>query len=183
MKSSIARGLLTIVAGALFLAASSAALAQQKFKYSFKAPEGIQKYTAQHALDVTDVPGHQIRVASLHAKFGDVAPEFDGVKATEEFTWLTSDYTNRSGRFSGYTVTHMANGDKIFNRFEGLTQTTLGPDGAGKAAFASVTTLTGGTGKFATLRGGLKGSGVTDFKTGTTANPTEGEYWFEKAGN
>ena len=43
-----------------------------------------------------------------------------------------------------------------------------------------MSTLTGGTGKFATLRGSLRGTGNTDFKTGTSGNVTEGEYWFEK---
>jgi hypothetical protein len=43
-----------------------------------------------------------------------------------------------------------------------------------------VTTLTGGTGKFATIQGTLRAGGVTDFKTGTSGNVTEGEYWFEK---
>jgi len=187
MKSLIARssGLaLAIAVGTAFLVAPSAGLAQQKFKYSFKSPEGISKYTAQHALDVGDVPGHQVRVASLHAKFGDVAPEYDGVKAVEEFTSISSDYINGSGRFVNYAVTHMANGDKVFGRIEGLSQTTIAADGARKTSYTFVSTLTGGTGKFATLRGTLRGSGSTDFKTGVTANPTEGEYWFEKpAGN
>lgn len=71
-------------------------------------------------------------------------------------------------------------GDKIFTRAEGLAQTTLGAEGAGKTAYSFVSTLVGGTGKFASIRGTLEGSGITDFKTGTTANPTEGEYWFEK---
>jgi hypothetical protein len=79
-----------------------------------------------------------------------------------------------------YAVLQMANGDKIFNQSEGLSQTSVGADGGKKTTFSTVTTLSGGTGKFATIRGTLRGSGLTDFKTGTSGNVTEGEYWFEK---
>jgi hypothetical protein len=41
-----------------------------------------------------------------------------------------------------------------------------------------VTTLTGGTGKFKGIRGTLRGSGLTDFKT-SGGGETEGEYWIE----
>jgi hypothetical protein len=43
-----------------------------------------------------------------------------------------------------------------------------------------VVTLTGGTGKFEGIRGTLRGTGFTDFKTGTSHAQTEGEYWIEK---
>jgi hypothetical protein len=52
-------------------------------------------------------------------------------------------------------------------------------DGSRRTAVTSVTTLTGGTGKFATIRGTLRSAGGTDFTRGTGAK-TEGEYWFAK---
>jgi hypothetical protein len=183
MTTMTARGvrrLLTIAAGGTFLFASTAALAQQKMKFSFTAPPGVTKYTQQHVLDVSDVPGHQIRIASLHTKYAAQAPEYDGVKVVESFGWLTSDYIGGSGRFTQHSVAHMANGDKMLSRTEGLVQTSTGAEGAGKTTFSTVTTLTGGTGRFATIRGTIKGAGVTDFKTGPTPSPSEGEYWFEK---
>jgi hypothetical protein len=183
MKTLTARAtsvLLAIVAGGLFLIAPTGSWAQQKYKFYFKDPGGLTKYTEQHVLDVGDVPGHQIRVASLQTKFANVAPEYDGVKVVEIMGWLTSDYIGASGRFTQYGVLLMANGDKIFNRSEGLAQTSIGADNGRKTSFSTVTTVTGGTGKFATIRGTIRGSGITDFKTGTTSNPSEGEYWFEK---
>ena len=184
MKTLAARKLhLTIaivMAGGLFLIAPTNSWAQQKFKYFFKEPVGVSKYTQQHVLDVGDVPGHQIRVASLQSKFTDTAPEYDGVKVTEIALWLTSDYIDASGRFTSYGISHMANGDKIFTRAEGIGQTSIGPDGWRKTSYSTVTTIVGGTGKFATIRGTIKGGGTTDFKTGTTGNPSEGEYWFVK---
>jgi hypothetical protein len=183
MKTLTARGmsmLLTIAAGSLFLIAPTGSWAQQKHKYFFKDPGGLTKYTQQHALDVGDVPGHQIRVASLQTKFANEAPEYDGVKVVENMGWLAADYIGASGHYTGYGVLLMANGDKIFNRSEGLVQTSIGADGGRKSSFSTVTTLTGGTGKFATIRGTIRGSGITDFKIGANSNPSEGEYWFEK---
>jgi hypothetical protein len=183
MKTLTARGmsvLLAIAAGGLILITPTGSWAQQKYKFYFKDPGGLTKYTEQHALDVGDLPGHQIRVASLQTKFANVAPEYDGVKVVESMGWLASDYIGGSGRYTQYAVSLMANGDKIFHRIEGLVQTSIGADGGRRTSFSSVTTLTGGTGKFATIRGTIRGSGITDFKTGATSNPSEGEYWFEK---
>ena len=64
----------TLAAGCVLLAASTSGWAQQKQKYLYKGPPGITKYVEQHAIDVGDVPGHQIRVAQLHTTYGDDAP-------------------------------------------------------------------------------------------------------------
>ncbi len=183
MKTLTARRqglLMTAVTVGLLLITPTSSWAQQKFKYAFKDPVGVTKYTQQHLLDVGDVAGHQIRVASLQTKFTDTAPEYDGVKVTETAAWLTSDYVNGSGRFMTYGISHMANGDKIFTRTEGLSQTSTGADGAKSTSYSTVTTIVGGTGKFASIRGTIRGGGTTDFKTGTTGSPSEGEYWFAK---
>lgn len=156
-----------------------AAVAQQKMKYIFSAiVQG--KYIEQHVLEVGDIPGHQIRVAALNTKYAEDAPVFDGVKVAESSSWLSSDYINGSGRFLQYSILQMANGDKIYQNIEGQTQTSIASDGGRKTSYSTVTLIKGGTGKFATIRGILRGSGVTDFKTGPTNNPVEGEYWFEK---
>jgi hypothetical protein len=183
MKSLPARAmrvLLAIAAGGLLMVASASSWAQQKQKYLFKDPGGLTKYTQQHVLDVGDVPGHQIRVAALQTKYANEAPQYDGVRVVESAGWLSSDYIDGSGHFSQYSVLQMANGDRIFNRTQGLSQTSVGADGGKKTTFSTVTTLSGGTGKFATIRGTIRGSGSTDFKTGTSGNVSEGEYWFEK---
>jgi hypothetical protein len=155
------------------------ALAQQKLKYTFNA-NVTSKYIEQHVLDVGDLPGHQIRVAALTTKYGEEAPVFDGIKVAESSGWISSDYINGSGRFMQYSVLQMANGDKIYQTIEGQSQSSTAPDGGRKSSYSTVTSIRGGTGKFATIRGVLKGSGTIDFKTGPTSNSVEGEYWFEK---
>jgi hypothetical protein len=172
--------LIVILAFVTGLLATDPAWAQEKQKFFFKAPPGVTKYTQQHALDVGNVPGHQIRIWELHAKYAAEAPVYDGVKVTEAWGRGFSDITNGSGRSFAYTTSQLENGDKIFSTSEVLIHTVTGPDGARQSRFNSVVTLTGGTGKFKGIRGMLRGTGFTDFKTGTSDSQTEGEYWIEK---
>jgi hypothetical protein len=160
--------------------AAPGAWAQEKHKYFFKAPPGVSKYTQQHVIDVGDVAGHQIRVYELHTKYTTEAPVYDGIRVVEGWGWGSSDYTNGSGPAVSYGTAVLENGDKIFSRAEILTQTVVGPDGARKSRFNVVAALTGGTGRFKGIRGTLRTTGATDFKTGTSDVVTEGEYWIEK---
>jgi hypothetical protein len=166
--------------GCLMFFASSAGWAQQKQKYVSKGASGTTKYVEQHAIDVGDVPGHQIRVARLQTTYADDPPAFDGVKVVGSSASLSSDYIDGNGRFVVYSVLLMANGDKIYERGEAITRTSTAEDGSKKTSFSEVFTITGGTGKFSTIRGTLRQTGATDFKLGTSDNVTEGEYWFEK---
>lgn len=180
-RYKLARSLFAVAATVgLTISGMSNGSAQEKQKYFFKTPAGIAKYTQQHVIDVGDVPGHQLRVYELHSKFGTDAPVYDGVKVVEAWTRAASDYTNGSGRNSGYGVALLANGDKIFSVVDVISQSKAGPDGAKKTTFTSVSRFVGGTGKFKGMRGTLMGTGTTDFKTGTSDNVTEGEYWIEK---
>lgn len=167
------------VAG-LTLFGISSAWAQEKHKFFFKVPPGVAKYTQQHAIDVGDVPGHQIRIFEVNSKYTAEAPVYDGVKVVEGWGRQYSDYTNGSGNSWGYSVSLLENGDKIFSRVELLAHTKVSPDGARTFRYTSVTTLTGGTGRFKSIRGTLLNSGDSDLKTGLSNVQTEGEYWFEK---
>jgi len=158
----------------------SQANAQEKHRFSFNTPPGVAKYTQQHVIDVGDVPGHQVRIYEIHTKYTTEAPVYDGVKVVEAWTRGASDYTNGSGHAQNYAISVMENGDKIFSRAEILTHALASTEGSRGSKFTTVVTLTGGTGKFKGIRGTLRSSGQTDFKTGTSGVVTEGEYWFEK---
>ena len=177
--SGVARVLAVLVAAWLG-AVSGAALAQERHKYSFKAPPGTTKFAQTQVLDVGDVPGHQMRITESLSKYPGDAPVFAGVKVTEARGVLVSDYVEGSGTALTYIVSTLENGDKIFSRATILTHTSVGADGARRTSFTSVTTLTGGTGKFTNIRGTLRGSGFSDMKSGTSGTVAEGEYWFEK---
>jgi hypothetical protein len=153
------------------------ASAQQKREFLYKAPPGISKYEEQHAIDVGDVSGHQVRVYSVHTVYTQEAPVYEGVKARESWLRALSDYTDGSGHASGYIVTLLESGEKVFGRWEGITQTKVNAEGAKTTKVNTVTTFTGGTGKFKGIRGTVRGVATTDFRT--ASGTTEGEYWFE----
>jgi hypothetical protein len=177
MKSSYR--LVLALAVVLIGAFGAGALAQEKQKYSFKTPPGVTKYEEQHAIDVRDVPGHQVRVFSSHSVYAQEAAVYDGVKVKEEWTRALTDYTEGNGRIIGYYVDLLENGDKIFARSEGTSQTTVNTDGSKVTKGYSVRTLTGDTGKFKGIRGTLHSVTATDFKT-VSDSLIEGEYWIEK---
>ena len=172
-----------IICGALVPAAlvfaSTDLRAQEKQKYLFKTPAGVSQYVQQHAIDVGDVSGHQVRVYEIHSTYANEAPVYDGVKVKEAWTRSVSDYTDGSGRSFGYGVAVLENGDKIFSRFELTTQTSVSADGSKTTRSYSVTNITGGTGKFKGIHGTLRGVTDTDFKHLAGA-VTEGEYWIER---
>jgi hypothetical protein len=169
----------SLIAGWILLSSGHAG-AQEKHRYFFKTPEGVAKYTQQHVIDVGDLPGHQVRVFELHTKYAGDAPAYDGVKVAEIWTRGMSDYTNGSGHAQQYSVNVLENGDKIFTRGEVLISTAIAADGSRTSKVTNIVTLTGGTGKYKGIRGTLRASALTDFKTGTSNTVTEGEYWFEK---
>lgn len=154
--------------------------AQEKMKYHFSGKPEYSKYGQQHSIDVGDVPGHQLRVADLITKYGADAPVYAGVKVLGSRSVFTSDYTDGNGRFQSHIVMDMANGDRMYQRSEGLTHTVGAADGTRKTSFSTVTTITGGTGKFTAVRGILRTTAFTDLKLGISGTVTEGEYWFEK---
>ena len=150
--------------------------AQEKHKIAFKALPANSKYTQQLATDVGDVPGHQVRVLELHQVYPTDPPAFEGVKLKEAWTHGYSDYVDINGHGWGYVVYTLENGDKIFGRYDGTSQTTQSSEGK-QSAFSGVTTLTGGTGKFRGIRGMLRNTSSFDPKSGFNETQQEGEYW------
>jgi len=171
---------LVLVLPALLLLGAGEASAQQKHKYFFKPPPGTSKYTQTHLMEIGDVPSHQMRMAELQSKFGEDAPAYDGVKVRESRAVIVSDYVAGTGNAFLYTVSTLENGDKIHSRGNIMAHTAVGADGSRRLSFTTVTTLTGGTGKFKGIRGTLWTTGFSDLKTGTSGTQTEGEYWFEQ---
>ncbi len=89
---------------------------------------------AEAAIAVGDVPGHQVRIFEIRAKYTNDAPVYAGVKVVEGWTRALSDYTNGSGRSSGYGISTLENGDKIFSSFETLLHTFVDADGSRKSS-------------------------------------------------
>ena len=184
MKKLILKGmsvmLVVTVSVALTLFGLSEAWAQQKHKISFKTLAENTKVTQQHVIDVGDVPGHQVRIFEGRATFPKDPPMFEGVRAVERWVRGFSDYIDINGRAGTYLLFVLENGDKIFSRGDGVSQTTVNPDGSKKSTGTLVYTITGGTGKFLGIRGTIRETTIFDPKVGLVDVQSEGEYWIEK---
>jgi hypothetical protein len=157
-------------------APTSGALAQEKQRIVLKGSAANTKYTKQHAIDVGDVPGHQVRIYEFVRTYPSDPPMVTGVKLKESWTRATSDYTDGTGPGIVYIIYVFENDDKIFARGTVVTQNA----GTGKLTSATAATITGGTGKFSGIQGLVRTSTSSDPKTGFNEAQSEMEYWFGK---
>jgi hypothetical protein len=165
---------------ALAIFAAGAASAHEKCKMSWETPAADTKYGQQLALDVGDVPGHQVRIIEIHRVYPNDKPNCEGLKRVESWTRLYTDYTAGNGRAWGYAVTTLENGDKIFGEFNGVSQTVVAPDGAKKITNEGTITWTGGTGKYLGVRGLEWDHTIAEPDKGLNQVRSEAEYWFDK---
>jgi uncharacterized protein HemX len=82
------------IAAALALGAAPCAWAQQKQKVLVQRSRRQHQVPQQHAIDVGDAPGHQVRVFELQRIFGADAPAIEGVKVKELLTRGMTDFTS-----------------------------------------------------------------------------------------
>jgi hypothetical protein len=178
MKSPVIRAVPIGMALALFTIADVSA--QERCKIGWELLASDSKYTQQLAIDVGDIPGHQVRVLELHRVYLTAKPNCEGLKWTESWGRGYSDYVDRNGRTWGYTVVTLENGDKIYMEWTGTSQTSVGADGSKKTTYEGTARWTGGTGKYQGVRG-IEWDHVV-FDPGKNLNQLkfEAEYWFEK---
>src|SRR5215831_15048361 len=95
-RRKLALATAALFALAVALAATEGA-AQEMQRVSYKTPAANSKYTVQHVLDVSDVPGHQVRLFELRRSFPSNAPTINGVKMKESISRGLSDYIDTNG--------------------------------------------------------------------------------------
>jgi len=156
------------------------AAAQQKHSLTLATEAKNTRYVQQHAIDVPDVPGHQVRVLEVQRTYPD-GPKINGVAIVNGSFWGTSDYVEGKGMAKGYAIWNLSDGNKVFGRWEGVAFSESAAGGARQGEFRGMTWLTGGTGPFKSVRGVLNDTVRfnTDPTTGYSAGGTRGEYWFE----
>jgi hypothetical protein len=167
--------LFVVFIGATALGAASQVWAQQKYTIP-RTPEGPNAYLQEFTIDVGDEPGHQVRIYQLRMEYPKRDLAFGGVIVKERVMTDMTDFVNQSGPFIGYSVYTLDDGNKVFSRFTGTTQT-----GSGEGRkFVFVENFVGGTGKFKGMRGQLHGSGERAPGAKSLTAETSGEYWFEE---
>ena len=160
---------------ATVLGATTQAWSQEKYTIPHM-PEGPNEYLEEHAIDVGDQPGHQVRIYQIRMEYPKRDLVFAGVVVKERTMTDFTDFTNQSGAFIGYSVYTLEDGNKVFSRFTGTTQS----DSRGGRKFVFVENFVGGTGKFKGMRGQLHGSGERAPGAKSLTAETSGEYWIEQ---
>ena len=167
--------LVVILFAAISVIAASNAWAQQKYTIS-SAPSSNSRYLQEHAIDVDDPPGHQVRVYEVRYDYPNKDLAFAGVTVTQTLTRGASDYVNWNGSFTTYSTYTLEDGNKVFSRSTGTNQAEA--DGTRKYTF--VENFVGGTGKFKGIRGQVRGSGERAPGAKSLTQQSSGEYWIEE---
>jgi len=168
----------SVLFGVAFFA-TTAAWAQQKYTIS-RPPSSTSQYLQQHAIDVGDSSGHQVRVYEIRNSYPERDFSFAGVVVTESLSRGMSDYTNYGGPFVTYNVYILEDGNKIFSRNTGTSQSLTKPDGTQVVRFSYVENFTGGTGKFKGIHGQISGNGERAPVAKTLTVQWSGEYWLDE---
>lgn len=158
---------MVVAAGILAALFPGALWAQLKHPIAISS-EGVKsRYVQQLALDVGDVPGHQVRVQESQRTFpADNQPTVDGERIVEWWGQGYSNYVGGIGPAWGYVTSESA-----------ATET-----GSKRGTYHGTSRFLGGTGRFSKIRGYLVDETKfdTDPKVGYNVGDSRGEYWFEQ---
>ena len=147
---------------------------------SYDLAAAVTRYTKEYRVEVGDALRHELRLYDLKREFGATAPVFDGLRATESRERGTADLLDQNGRESGYVVYVLEDGNRVFGRYEGTVRTRRWPDGSRHYDIHGTIELTGGTGRFGSIRGRLRVWQALDPGADSNQGAVEGEYWFER---
>ena len=147
-----------------------------KFKNS--TSEGEVKYTIQESIDVNDIEGHVIRIFKTETNHKKSKKNCEGLRVIKTDFFGISDYINKNGKVTGYSIATYDDGSKIFSRVDGVAQT---PEDVSKNGLVNTTiTITGGTGVYKGVFGYGKGQVEFNPETGYSSGNTETFYTISK---
>jgi hypothetical protein len=162
---------------------SSNVFGQQRHPISMSS-EGVKsRYVQQQAIDVDDVPGHQIRVQETHREFpANKQLVIEGERIAESWIRGFSNYTGGIGPAWGFGTWVTDKGNKIYVEYSGTSESQTTDTGSKRGTYHGTSRLVGGTGQFSKIRGTLVDSTKfdTDPKAGYNVTDSRGEYWFEQ---
>ena len=143
-----------------------------KFKNSTSNDE--VKYTIQKSINVDDIEGHAIRIFKTETNHKKSKKNCEGLSIVKTDFYGISDYINKNGRVTGYSIAIYDDGSKIFSRVDGVAQT---PDDVNENGLVSTSiTITGGTGVYKGVVGYGKGKVEFNPETGYSSGSTETFY-------
>jgi hypothetical protein len=137
---------LVVAAGMLSSLCPGILWAQQKHSIAISS-EGVKsRYVQQLALDVDDVPGHQVRVQESQRTFpAESSPTLDGEHIVERWGRGYSNYVAGIGPAWGYVTIITDKGNKIFLEFNGTSETRTNETGSKRGSYNGTSRFIGGT--------------------------------------
>ena len=152
------------------------AIAQEKQHVTMKYTAENSKYTQQLSIDVGDRPNHIVRVYGIHFTYPpDNAPVINGLKLVESWARGIGDQIDGSGGGTQYFVYVFENGDRFFAQATQVVQNV-----EGNLTATNVGPITGGTGKFAGIRGLNETPATSILKRGSSRAKTDIDYSVSK---
>ena len=165
-----------IIICTLFFATSTFSKKICEFKTQTSSDE--VKYTEQYSIAVNDVEGHVIRIFKTETTPKNPKENCEGLKASKIIFHGISDYINKNGKVSGYSVTTFNDGSKLFSSVHGVSHT---PQNLSKNGYVQTTSIiTGGTGIYKGVTGFAKGNTEFNPETGYSAGSSESFYSIDK---
>jgi hypothetical protein len=174
-------GLLWVCVFITLMTIAGVASAQQRYPIQFTAEGQSAKYVQQLAIDVGDMPGHQVRAVEIHRTYTDASNvTVQGTRVQEAWIRAFTDYIDGKGPAWGYETWVLADGDKIFLQFSGNSEAELTSTGSRRGINHGTTRIVGGTGKYKGIRGLIVyvNRFDSDPKQGYNQSESKGHYWF-----
>ena len=132
------------------------------------------KYTIQKSINVDDIEGHVIRIFKTETNHKKSKRNCEGLRIVKTDFYGISDYINKNGKVTGYSIGIYDDGSKVFSRVDGVAQT---PEDLTKNGFVNTTiSITGGTGVYKGVTGYGKGKVEFNPETGYSSSDTETFY-------
>ncbi len=104
----------------------------------------------REAVRVGDHPSHELVLAVRTHAISSRSPDLDGSELT---TYALQDEHAGSGAQTGYFLYALTNGERLWAKFESVSALT-GTRDAWEVTYQGVFRFTGGTGRYAAIRGG-----------------------------
>ena len=158
------RNKLILLSAILALAATAMAQTKTSGTISCGKPEPM------HSIDVGDRAGHSLSIMKFACKWTKTL-ETGGQEAKDGYDVAYGDASGDKVRVSGYHVSNMSGGDKIYVRFQGTDTMKDGKLVSSEGTWS----YTGGTGKLKGIKGKGTYKGTMD-ADGNTVSDVEGTY-------
>ena len=124
-------------------------------EYEITTQSDEVQYKIQKAIEVNDIKGHFIRVFKTETNHKNASDNCEGLKIKQTDFFGISDYVNKNGKVTGYSIATYEDGSKIFSNFSGISHTPK--DQSKNGIVFSTIRISGGTGIYKGIIGNGKG--------------------------